>query len=174
MRRMYSLTQLNQIVKNAIANGLLDDVDVNAKSLSADSIIENMSGYSFSLPEDSLWTKTIAYAGAVKNGNKLTLVVSGTLTKTSASASDYPGLGNFTLPPEIATKLFPITGSFIDFRIIDMFVSLGDSATVRVWTEKNNNVLSMSGYTANLEVDKTYSYRYELTFLLGDNLASQE
>ena len=37
MRRMYSQSQINQIVKNAIANGLLNDVDINAKTLSQSS-----------------------------------------------------------------------------------------------------------------------------------------
>ena len=174
MRRMYSQSQINQIVKNAIANGLLDDVDVNAKSLSADSIIENMSGYSFSVTEEAGWTKDIAYAGVVKNGNKLTMVISGNYTRTSDSASSYPELGTFTIPSEIGAKIYPISLDFIDFRILEVFVSLGDSTPVRAFAEKVDGThIKLSSYSATT-LNKTYNYRYELTFLLSENLAPQE
>ena len=144
---------------------------INAEKVTGDEIVENMEGYSFSVKEETGWTKDIAYAGVVKNGNKLTLVISGNYMRTSESADAYVELGKFTIPKAVNDKLYPIFQSFIDFRIIEVFVSLGDSTPVRVYTDKTDDThLTMNAY-ANTTVNKSYNYRYELTFLLGENLA---
>lgn len=150
--------------------------DFKVKSLTSDGgpIIEGMSGYSFSVSADAGWNKVIGYAGAVKNGNKLTLVIAGTLEKTDNDGTSYPTLGNFYLPVEVANKIIPISQSFVDFRMLDLFVSLGDSTTARAYTEKStstNNRLKMVAYLAPT-LNKVYNFRYELTFLLSDSLAS--
>lgn len=150
--------------------GLLGSGDV--PSIKGDEIIENMSGYSFYLPPNTDWTKNIAYAGVVKNGNKITFVVCGNVSKTAnAGSPDFISLGKFTIPSSIADKLFPISGTIIDYRFQDWFVSLGDSLNVRVYTEKDTSTsINMIAF-ANPTLDKVYNFRYELTFLLSDNLA---
>lgn len=170
MRRMYSKKELQDIIKANLENGSLD---INAIKITGDEIVENMSGYSFSITEDEGWTKSVIYAAAVKNGNKLTLVCSGKITRTSDSASQYPTLGVFTIPQNIADKIFPIKDYNVDFRTLEFWASLGDLATTRGYTTKNNNQLLMKCY-ANISANKEFSYRYELTFLLSENLASTQ
>ena len=140
-------------------------------AISAPSIIEDMEGYSFTEVEDNGWTKNITYAGVVKNGNKLTFVCCGVLTKTDNDATQYPIMGKFIIPSDIASKLFPISGTIIDYRFMDWFVSLGDTLNVRAYTEKDSTTsIQMLAY-ANATLNKAYNFRYELTFLLSDNLA---
>ena len=70
------------------------------------SIIENMSGYRATASSAAL--QEIAYAGAVKNGNKLTLVICGIITPDTTFLNNGGGtLVNFIIPKEVGDKIIP-------------------------------------------------------------------
>ena len=163
----------------AIFNG---NVNI-AGNLTADSIIENMSGYSFtkSTGQATILTKTYNYVGAVKNGNKLTLVVFFSLTMLQdLAANNSIALGNFVIPASIGAKLFPYTqGAFadvLDFKdilVADNSTTLPSGTGKAYITKGSNQLLYLNLYPAiNLVTGKTYNGRIEATFLLSDSLVS--
>lgn len=197
MRRMYSENQIKKLAK-FVAENDLGDVDLNVASINAKgmaitgagaitgnlavggaitgkSIIENMSGYSF---ENLLPTGYVAsniYAGAVKNGNKLTLVLALNLTKNSEATDSNPLIGRFTIPSSIGSKIYPsISDSIVDTQQIRAYVSAGSFISVNGYVTKSNDntKLSFVGFLGSFQIDATYYIRYEVTFLLGENLAS--
>ena len=129
MRRMYSKNELKSLVKAVIdeygveslvgkdisVNGItskgiantgnianIGDIATTGK-ISGGEIVELMSGYSFSVSSQTE-ELSIIYASAVKNGNKLTLVVFGSYTRRTEDPQINPFLGEFVVPSEIAAK----------------------------------------------------------------------
>lgn len=151
--------------------------EFNALSIKGDSIIENMEGYSFAI--NNVTGTTIAYVGCVKNGNKLTFVVAGSVVK-SADTPYNAELGTFSIPVDIANKLYPLTEGIltIDIKNIGFFVS-SDLATTPISknaqfakhpTDADKITLKILGFSSNLTNDSKYYFRWESTFLLSDNL----
>lgn len=143
-------------------------------SISGNEIVENMAGYSFDIVTVFEWDDI--YVGAVKNGNKLTLVVFGEYTKRTES---YAGnLGYFTLPQAVADKIIPYSlGTFtdvVDTKISNFYDDIGSSVPINLSLRKANPTQLMLAIRdpQNLTADTTYLFRYEVTFLLGTNLAS--
>ena len=175
MRRMFTEKQ----VKELALEGLVGK-DVVVKSLTSDGgpIIEGMSGYSFdqNTGAGSLnWTPI--YVGAVKNGNKITLVVFGTYTYATGDSSAK--LGDFVIPSEIGAKLYPYTiggeTRMLDKKEISFYSTRSASKAVSMEIIKNSGTkLEVTIIDPNYDslVDgTTYSFRYEVTFLLSENLA---
>ena len=139
-------------------------------NLTADSIIENMVGYSFESNDGEV---TVTYAGAVKNGNKLTFAICGTLKKTAHTYQNE--LGVFGVPASIASKLY---GGFIDEAYLDVkplylakTLTLGDSKPILMY--KSGTTLICNVYAVDdLDLNTDYFFRYEVTFLLSDNMAA--
>ena len=135
-----------------------------------------MTGYSFT--EGSAVaevSRTIVYAGAVKTGNKLTLVITGTLNMTTSISSRQVTLGNFTLPAAVASKLYPynIGISVLDVRQVDTASAFNSHLLLDGFTQKSgNNVFFYIIAKNTMVLDTRYYFRYELTFLLSDNLAA--
>ena len=187
MRRMYSQNELETLVKDVfladvesgeidfagIMADALENMDVVAKSLSADSIIEIMEGYSFSAGSPAGHTFAINYAGVVKNGNKITFVMAFELTKNDAAASNTITLGNFTIPSSIGEKLYPNFNQYLDQQSIALFESATGIKSNQGWVVKvSNTEISFKAYVSNMTVSTRYAGRYETTFLLSENLAS--
>ena len=196
MRRMFSRNQLLAIIGNFILaggaddqiNGLIDDsiedgaikteLDKKANlsgaaftgAITAPSIIEDMSGYSYSNTNADF---SPAYAGAVKNGNKVTLVIAGTLTPPTLSTYYY--LGNFKIPETLYDKLFPIDSSNIAYPTIELTVTYASKVTSYGTIEKTtDNRLRFGTYvTSAATANQAYYLRVEVTFLLSDNLAEE-
>ena len=79
-------------------------------NFTADSIVENMSGYSYQnnhIGQNSQFTPI--YASVCKNGNKLTAVIAGTLTPLQAGET-FTNIGLFILPGTIMNILYPFSG----------------------------------------------------------------
>lgn len=155
----------------AIFNG---NVNI-AGNLTADSIIENMSGYSANLVDtDTKKTISNIYTGAVKNGNKLTLVTAVEVTISDVTYNRYAYLCSFTIPSAIGALLYPAFGSILDTKNLIIVVD-GDVETLK---EGTGYVQKAGGQTlyfrcklpADLELGKTYYIRYEATFLLSAGL----
>ena len=151
--------------------------DVSGDAITGNSIIENMTGYSFSIDASAGTTKDVLYAGVVKNGNKITFAISIDITKSADSTDMNPLVGQFIIPEEIYNKLIPsLVGSynFLDNRVLQAFSSNTTSvnSTAYVVKSPSNTITFVSGIT-NFVNDTKYHLRYEYTFLLSDNLAPQ-
>lgn len=158
-------------VETLLASGDVEDIK-------ADSIIENMNGYAFYGRTPAKLGVDYVYAGAVKNGNKLTLAIAMNITPSEVDNS-LTIVGNFAIPAEVWNKLIPSNiGGFgnayeiksVGFRRyadveipISVMLQQGASGIVNVY-------LVNKGWTA----DETYYGRIEATFLLSENLAPTE
>lgn len=159
----------------AIFNG---NVNI-AGNLTADSIIENMSGYSARVMTTQYGNDIQnIYTGAVKNGNKLTFVFFFQYTKRAGhSAGEIYNVGT---PWDVGAKLYPSTIGSAD-NVLDLkkvsAVAVDDRyVTYDVIVDfvkiSNNSYYAQLLNTSSLTNDKTYLIRYECTFLLSDNLVS--
>lgn len=138
-------------------------------------VVEVMSGYSANLHADmATWTTEVAYVGAVKNGNKLTLAVSIKLTKIAGSIGPQPTIIQFGIPASIGSKLYPITiggYGYLDQKSIAFFSDANSFVTCPVRLAKStNSQLNLVVRSDNLVQDTQYLMRYEVTFLLSDSL----
>lgn len=179
------LANMSSAAVSAIAGQNIAPAQVNATSsisapsITGDSIIENMSGYTFTKYGDTAdYTFTLSYAGICKNGNKITFVVAGQITKLQAFTGQFQ-IGTFTMPSSIGSNLYPYSLSpFTDiisasemtyWKTYDVSQAKKHSALFR----KSTNTLSyLIAYVDSLEVGVPYIFRYEITFLLSENLAS--
>lgn len=137
-------------------------------------VVELMKGYSFEPSSTPNIDISFNYVGAVKNGNKLTFVLSFEITRHEGSTSN-PTLGFFDLPLSIYNKLMPsaVGGyNFLDCKVVDAFPNHLTSLPVYAYISKHYNRLQVVlNAVSNLATDTTYYCRYEATFLLSDNLA---
>ena len=153
----------------AIFNGNVN-VDGN---FTANSIIENMSGYSGAITDTSgSYTKENAYLGVVKTGNKITFVISLDITKLEGAGSTLP-LAYFIIPQSVGAKILTssIGANLIDNRKLQCFSALQSAVEVNAYASKNNNTqISFACIGASMVAGTKYHVRYEATFLLSDNL----
>ena len=206
MRRMYSEQELTKVIKEVfdaeIASGAFDEKvsdavdaylvenpvditalegqDVELASLDASGlitggeIVEKMSGYSY-----GNWSSPVTpiYAGAVKNGNKLTLVIFGKIN-AETPISTY-GLGEFNLPSAVLNKIYPYTLDGND-RVVSngklyFYDSLTTSVAIDIAVLKYTGKLLISTRNTNLLTGSTdYYFRFEQTYLLSDTLVPEE
>lgn len=155
--------------------------DISASgTITGGEIIENMTGYTFGKNTDA-YMETI-YAGAVKNGNKLTLVLFEKITPTETLGANVI-LGTFYVPADVYAKLYPTTlptaptYPALDIRTFGFYTNMADQPAITraVSTEKQGGTgairLVARGMQA-LATNTTYLLRYEITFLLSENLAA--
>ena len=169
------------LVEHPVDITALEGQDIAPKDISATgnitapSIIETMSGYSFTpATSDAKTTLELIYAGIVKNGDKLTLVVAANVTKIS---SDYRSLGTFIVPSTVYAKLYTVTVGGYQYLSIANLQSVNDSFAdedCRYACEKpGSNIIAIKLDTSKMSTTKTY-IRIEQTFLLSDNLIPQD
>ena len=144
-------------------------------NFTANSIIENMSGYSFELAGDSGITITPIYAGVVKNGNKLTCSYFAKVVKTSAVTQ--ASLGRFNIPRSVADKLIPTqvgVYSWLDLKEVAFYSGSGAPKILDTQLGKRTSTQLSFGTNdlALLDLDTDYFFRYEVTFLLSNSLIS--
>lgn len=158
---------------DAYVDGTLD-----ANKVTGDEILEKMTGYTFVSGATDKVTYNNVYCGAVKNGNKLTMVT----CLTFILQSDYTGLsinlGNFVIPVSVFAKLYPFTfaGSLDLLNYSDVVVvnvNTLESVSLKEYAQKvgTNNVKTTLN-TTGLSLETEYFVRIEHTYLLSDNLAS--
>ena len=159
---------------SAIAGATIAPANVNASgAITGDSIIENMSGYAF--VNSGATGLTISYAGVVKNGNKITYAIAGSYIKQAGVANVL--LGSFNNPQSIYNKLYPNpTTAAIDNKIVGFIRGTVNIVNCYATTQKTSSGLGQISTTVygigSLTDGVTYDFRYEVTFLLSDNLAA--
>lgn len=151
--------------------------DIEGDSISGNEIVEKMEGYSFLPISSENWENDFIYVGVVKNGNKLTLVVFAEVTKKASTS--YNELGTFTVPSAVASKLYPITIGVVPVLDIKNGCIFTDPQHVNdqpysIYKESGNNLRFVLENTGDLVIDEPSYIRLEATFLLSDNLISQE
>lgn len=189
MRKMFSEKQIKEMIQVVVDNyelkaDLEDDVidivedaeELNLNGdLTANSIIENMSGYSFTKGAIVAgWTATGVYAGVVKNGNKITFVVAYNIKKTSADAQTFLYLGRYNIPTDILDKIYPSLDDLIGVDSRKLLALSTNSIDIDGFCEKGTTFLSFGiAGLGSLVVDTDYYVRYELTLLLSENLIGE-
>lgn len=139
-------------------------------AITAPSIIEIMSGYTFTRGTNA--NINYSYVGASKTGNKLTLVIAGTYTRRSGDESNLV-IGNFVVPQAIANKLYPNTLGALANMNISLFNSTTSQKALPARMSKSDTSLFATIYSVyELTNDTTYEFRFEVTFLLSDSLLS--
>ena len=149
---------------------------LNATSITGDSIIENMSGYSATMTNSyPNITEENIYTSVCKNGNKITFVTFFTIEKDIDYPENYPWTTRFTIPSEIGNKLYPFTmigGSVLDYGTLTLLDANNNTETVDYQLRKesvNQLGIIFTNYNS-ITKNRKYLVRYEKTFLLGDNL----
>lgn len=150
---------------------------VNATgSITAPSIVETMTGYSFIPQSPSDVEIENIYCGICKNGNKLTIVYAFNITAQSTYLG-YKSLCQFGLPSSIGAKLVPVRiGSYdyVDFKVLKCAKTINSVVDATAYIAKNSNTnIQLSLNLDNLEQLEKYYVRFEATFLLSDNLISE-
>lgn len=146
-------------------------------NLTANSIIENMSGYHFSKVTTIDWTPV--YVGCVKNGNKLTMVIFGKYTKKTGD-SEQVYIARIGVPKNVGDKLYPysigiFTNSVLDTKVLPFYYSEKDYVNIPLFILKNSSTdVGFQIVTKALQVNVEYYFRVETTFLLSDNMVAQQ
>lgn len=156
-------------------------------SITGNSIVENMSNYTFTKTTDTAdFTLETIFAGAVKNGNKLTLVAYMGITLHNASKTEISYAYDFNVPLSVGNKLYPTTVAgdpyvldIKDFKFINttrwQYDKVG-TAIIEKTNDYGNNRAQLHftlGWTlGDLTAEEKYVFRTEITFLLSDSLAS--
>jgi len=143
-------------------------------NLTANSIIENMSGYIFR-PNSNLSANgfTLNYAGVVKNGNKITFAIAGTAVR-NANTSYNVDIGIFNgIPPSIMNKLYPNSLGALDCKLVSFFSGTLNNVGIYFRTTKGGSSIGIQACKVGVDLVEgtTYEFRWEVTFLLSDNLA---
>ena len=145
-------------------------------NFTANSIIENMSGYRFQKETNEALTYT--YAGICKNGNKITFAIACKLNFNSIPMNIT--LGTFILPISVYNKLFPMaygqSNNILSVKAVTLYKNENESKTLNVRFTKSNyaGYVDITLYplqSAEIETNTDYILRYEETFLLSDNMA---
>lgn len=140
--------------------------------ITAPSIIEDMTGYSVSETHSSQITRD--YIGICKNGNKLTISVAGNIQtgESGITSGTVLQVAYFTIPASVHQKLVPFYSDFVDVRKVYCFQDIFGGINMDSYVSKtSSNTLSIRFYAPAMTANKKYYFRYELTFLLGENYA---
>lgn len=152
-------------VETLLASGDVEDIK-------AGSIIENMEGYTFS-PSSNPSVST-NYASVVKNGNKITFVISGVINSdTGFSVGDTLVIGIFNYPAAIGAKLVPNVGTnrigYKGFRIC-VNTSTGANCNSFFTINSGTSGYFSLGFVDAVSANSSYYFRFEETFLLSENM----
>lgn len=150
-------------------------------NFTANSIIENMSGYSFEKANNNdKFNFNYVYASIVKNGNKLTFVCYFQLEMLQdvSALSETIYFGKFKIPSNISNKLYPTgQGTFakaLGTSNIIIMPSTDNLAMVQghaIFVKGANDITLYMYNREKLNNATTYNVRFETTLLLNDSLA---
>lgn len=165
----------NAVISGSVSTPILTSQNENIEAQKP--VVEVMAGYAFTQLPQQYGTLSVSYAGAVKNGNKLTLAVAGTYEKASDGSNE--AIGRFTIPLNVNAKLFPFyitgIGNVLEFKSVG-FVDTSNGAilspTLRLIKNQYGSLNIYIQAVHGLTTGHTYYFRYEVTFLLSDNLAA--
>lgn len=141
-------------------------------------VVEVMDGYSFERGySGSTYDINVTYASAVKNGNKLTLALAFSIKLKSDTIDDaFPIVGKFTIPSSLFNRLVPDVNGRVDYKRVIFVKDIPDSSLIPLvmTSYKKEGKVNIDIIAPNdaLSLNKIYYSRYEVTFLLSDNMAA--
>lgn len=156
------------------------DVSITG-DLTADSIVENMTGYSTLLPSTDEYREVDnIYVGVCKNGNKVTFVMFGSFKVLDDEMTPEQSTVwySFNIPSEVGSKLFPFEiggGYYLDNKNIQG-IQKSDFTKVSLnldVTKTSNTQINFGTSAFGQTQGETIYFRIEETFLLSDNLIPQ-
>lgn len=139
-------------------------------------VVEVMAGYSFQGGVDS--HVNLAYLGISKNGNKLTMVFAGQILggEDGIAANTRLQIAIVNIPYSIGAKIVPIQSgtNYVDMKHLYIGTEYFLEAEARFYLVKSSNIVFYSAFNLKnaLEANAVRAFRYEVTFLLSDNLAA--
>ena len=171
------LVNMSSAAVSAIAGQNIAPANINAtgtvdgNKITGNEIVEKMAGYGFYTEADINITKNTLYAGVVKNGNKITFCVFTEIKRTGTA--DSVTMGFFNIPTAIGDKLFPAFGTYLEMKEVYCGETYNAGVAVKgLVTKPYNNLLRFNLYgVGDLTLNTTYYARFEVTFLLSNNLA---
>lgn len=168
---------------NVNIDGTITANIVDGAKVTGDEIVEKMTGYNYYSEFDTTSPITPKYVGAVKNGNKLTIAFGGLINiPTNFEYNRFVSLGAFYIivPADVWNKIIPLGASdnpsALECKIISGFNTFEQKIDINAFTQKTTsyaNSLFIRFYgTDNQSIvnNKDYAFRYEITFLLSDNM----
>lgn len=164
---------------NIVGDLTVDDITalgtIDGAKVTGNEIVEKMGAdYFFTDIAVSNATKENIYAGACKNGNKLTLVYAFNITPSSALTS--ASVCQFAVPTAVYNKIYPVNIDGVDVvarsdvKAITTYLDPG--VTVKFFVTKGSGYLFFACDFSDLVVSSKYYMRLEITLLLSPNLAS--
>lgn len=174
----------NMFDGNITLTGSITAASVKTSSLTSDAdeiaaqkpVIEVMTGYSYQGGTSD--HVNLAYLGISKNGNKLSMVFAGQILggEDGIAANTRLQIGIVGVPYSIGTKLVPIQEgtSYVDMKHLYIGTEYFLEAEARFYLIKSSNSIFYSAFNLRnaLEASAVRAFRYEITFLLSDNLAA--
>ena len=163
---------------NLTVSGGVSGSAVSGNTVTGDSIIENMSGYTGeannTTPNLSL---EAVYMGVVKNGNKITFTFFGNMTRSDTLSPDYLNYKiKWNIPSAVSAKIYPYLFDGISVVANGELLcskTLSNSVKLPFALIKSGNDFILNIYSLNnMAVNDKYIFRFEQTFLLSDSLAS--
>lgn len=146
-------------------------------NLTANSIVENMTGYSFTELDPADLSLETVYAGAVKNGNKVTFVFCMNITATNNISAGNRALCSFDMPLAVGNKLNTTTIGGITVLDISqaLLVPSNDYTAGQVATCYCNKTgpatITLGIRIPAMTAGEKFFVRREITFLLSNNFA---
>ena len=141
-------------------------------------VIEVMNGYTFSPKSVNDVTLEYVYAGACKNGNKLTIALSLFITRTGNNVPNSAEFAGIILPEEVRTKLIPVAvGGYSPLTCFKVSatkdaLNFVDLSFMCVRGTYGLLLYIMNGTLSNLSLNDKFYLRVEMTYLLSENLAA--
>ena len=146
-------------------------------NFTANSIIENMSGYSISNKNAKA---TFNYAGVVKNGNKLTIALFLSIQLEEDLGVNLPfTICHINLPLSVANKLTTTTIEGVQNivnnqkQVVNYALNGMQEANLITYRYGQTLILNLSPLSTPMLASRSYLTRIEMTFLLSDNLAGE-
>ena len=182
-RKIEGKSSLDDLAENIVVNKETNTTEISGNvnvdgNFTANSIIENMNGYTFNpeVLDNAHRTITYSYAGVVKTGNKITFAIAGTIvTKDNNTSTSF---GRFSIPKSIGDKLFPTKigeiSNILDIKSMTLSATGYSIKQIPVTTFKSYGGTSIEQSMYNLSeltIGTVYHFRSEITFLLSDNMA---
>ena len=152
--------------------------------ITAPSILETMSGYSYDKNNYLSVGVTPVYVGMSKTGNKLTIVQS-LLIDATLLENSQPRFGSIYIPKSIGDKIYEFPNDLygtLSIQMVPVFESGNYGApdyTLAVRGSVNHNydanrarlIFGINQFKSpEIDMTKTYFLRFEITILLSDNL----
>ena len=187
MRRMITEKEADKlrVIEDDSGDVIITAATVKTASLTSDEdeisaqkpVVEVMNGYTFApgYVNRPTYDVGIIYAGAVRNGNKITLSLAFNIKRKSDDIDAYyPIVGKFIIPSSIFNRLVPDFGDVLDAKRVILIKSFDDVSPVPLvmCTRKGTTEILMQLAPYTIPLNTTYYSRYEVTFLLSDNMAA--